>query len=313
MAFSNVIAARFAAVSAPVQGALLMVGAAFCFAVMTGLIRYGSASLEPIQIAFFRNLFALLFMMPWLLSVGPGALRTERIGLHGVRAIVGILAMVCWFYAVALLPLAQAVSLNFTVPLFATAGAAIILGEVVRARRWSATVVGFLGVLVIVRPGFESLPPAVILPILAAVFMASAALLIKSLSRSENPNAMVFYMNLFLTPLSLIPALFFWRWPSWEILGIMILIGLFAVVGHSLMTRAYARADASAVVPFHYVKLPFIALIGYLAFAEVPDVWTLLGAAIIAGAAIYIARREAIVAGARPLVRPAANSLRERN
>ncbi len=293
------LAARFAALSPPVRGALLMTGAAVGFSIMVALIRTASGTLDPLQIAFFRNAFALLFMLPWLARAGVSALRTERIGMHFGRAAIGQAAMTCWFYSVALLPLAQAVSLNFTVPLFATAGAALILGETVRLRRWSATVVGFLGVLVIVRPGVAEVTPATGLPILAAVFMAATVLVVKTLSRSENPNAVVFYMNLFLTPMTLLPALFVWRWPGWEVWGAMALVGALAVVSHSMLTRAYVHADASAVIPFHYTQLPFVALIAFLAFGEVPDGWTLLGAAIIAGSAIYIARREAKVAQPR--------------
>jgi len=298
-AAANALAARFAAVPPPVRGALLMTAAALGFSCMNVIIRAGAQELDPLQIAFFRNAFALLFMLPWLLWAGLPALRTSRLKLHLSRSVIGMAAMTCWFYSVALLPLAQAVSLNFTVPLFATAGAALILGETVRMRRWSATAIGFLGVLVIVRPGMAEVTPATGLPILAAVFMAAAVLIVKTLSRSENPNAVVFYMNLFLTPLSLVPALFVWRWPSWETFALMLLVGLLAVISHLMLTRAYTHADASAVIPFHYAQLPFVALIAFVTFGEVPDAWTLSGAAIIAGSAVYIARREARVAQAR--------------
>jgi drug/metabolite transporter (DMT)-like permease len=213
-------------------------------------------------------------------------------------------AMTCWFFSVALLPLAQAVALNFTVPLFATAGAALILGELVRRRRWTATVVGFLGVLVILRPGFAEVTPATGLPIAAALFMAAAVLLLKTLASSENPNATVFYMNLLLTPMSLVPALFVWRWPDWETWAMMVAVGALAVLAHSMLTRAYVHADASAVIPFHYMQLPFVAAIAFAAFGEVPDLWTLAGAAVIAGSAIYIARREAAVAQTRRVEPP---------
>ncbi len=299
MASLDAIAARFDAIPAPLQGALMMTGAALGFSLMTGLIRLASASLDPLQIVFFRNFFALLFMLPWLLRVGPGALSTPRLPLHFARAAVGFVAMACWFTSVALLPLAQAVSLNFTVPLFATAGAALVLGEVVRARRWTATVVGFLGVLVIVRPGLAEVSPATALPVVAALFMAGAALIVKTLSRSENPSTMVFYMNFFLTPMSLAPALFVWVWPDWITLGTVVLIGLLAMLSHQLLTRAFARADASAVIPFQYARLPFVALIGFLFFGETPDLWTFLGAGIIAAAAVYIAHREAVAARQR--------------
>jgi drug/metabolite transporter (DMT)-like permease len=270
-----------------------MVGATFGFSLMAGLIRYASASLDPLQIVFFRNAFALLFMLPWLARVGFGGLRTGRLGLHFTRAAFGLCAMSSWFTAVALLPLAQAVALNFTVPLFATIAAALVLGEIVRARRWTATIVGFLGVIVIVRPGFESVSPATALPVLAALFMAATAVAVKALSRTEDASAMVFYMNLFLAPMSLIPALFVWRWPDPATWLAVALIGLIAALAHQLLVRSFAKADASAVIPFQYARLPFSAGVGFLAFGEVPDIWTLVGALIIAGAAVYIAQREA--------------------
>ena len=191
---------RLPVLNAPTQGALYMTAAAFFFSVMNYLIRLVAVELEPMQIAFFRNLFALAFMLPWLGRVGFAGLATRRLKTHVGRAVLGLAAMVCWFYAVTLLPLAEAVSLNFTVPIFATAGAAIFLGETVRARRWTATAVGFLGVLVILRPGFTEMTAVMALPIAAAVFMAASTLFVKSLSETESASVVVFYMNLILTP-----------------------------------------------------------------------------------------------------------------
>jgi drug/metabolite transporter (DMT)-like permease len=290
MSMRTAFAERFGMIPAPVQGAIMMSGAAFGFSLMAGLIRFASESLEPLQVVFFRNFFALLFMLPWLTSAGVSGLRTRRFGLHLLRAVVGLVSMGLWFTSIALLPLAQAVSLNFTVPLFTTAGAALVLGEVVRARRWTATIVGFLGVLVIVRPGMQEVSPVLMLPILAALTMAAAVLMVKTLSRTEDANAMVFYMNFFLAPLSLIPALFVWRWPDWPTLAAMAGVGLIAVLAHILVARSFKLADASAVVPFQYARLPFTALVGFLFFAEVPDVWTFVAAGIIAAVPIYIVR-----------------------
>lgn len=293
-----------------------MTAASFLFAVMNGAIRlladgWGNPAgegLHPFQIAFLRNLFALGFMVPWLLHHGHAALRTSRLQMHLWRSAVGLVAMLTWFSAVAYLPLAEAVALNFTAPLFATAGAALILGETVRARRWSATGVGFLGMLIILRPGFTEITPLMTLPVIAAGFMACSVLIVKSLSRTEAPAAIVLYMNLLLTPLSLVPAAFVWRWPTateW-ILGLF--IGLCAALAHNAFTRAFQAADASAVLPFDYARLPFVAAIGYLLFAEVPDSWTWVGAAVIAGAAIYIAQREAQVARERPTLQVSAEA-----
>lgn len=289
-----------------------MTASAFCFAVMNAFIREVSAELHPFQIAFFRNLFALLFILPWLASVGWGGLKTKRLGMQVWRSVIGVIAMGCWFSAIALVPLADAVALNFTLPLFATAGAAIFLSEKVGVRRWSATAVGFIGMLIILRPGFVEMSPAMSLPIVAAVFMAISVIILKSLSDTENPNAMVLYMNLFMTPLSLLPALFVWQTPSWNALGLMALLGLFAMLAHLSLARAYARADASAVMPFDYARLPFVAVIAYVLYGEVADAWTWLGAAVIAGSAFYIARREAQIARLRPASRAAGESARAR-
>ena len=312
MSGSSQEAARLGGLSAPLQGALYMVAAAAGFSVMNALVRLLAEGLDPLQIAFFRNAFALLFMLPWLLRHGTSGLRTERLGLHVWRAVIGLGAMILWFYSVTLLPLAEAVALNFTVPLFVTIGAALILGEVVRARRWSATVIGFLGVLIIVRPGFAEVEWTMAMPIVAAMIMACSALMVKSLSDTEDPNAIVLYMNLLLTPLSLVPALFVWRWPDWSLLPLLLVLGGFAALSHIWLTRSYTKADASAVMPYDYARLPFIAVIAYLAFDEQPDIWTWIGGAVIAGAAIYIARREAQVARMRTVRGAVAHAARGR-
>ncbi|MDX1709529.1 MAG: DMT family transporter [Rhodovibrionaceae bacterium] len=296
---------RLAAIPAPVAGALLMTGAAFGFSVMNVAIRaVADGGIPPVEIAFFRNLFALVFMLPWLIRRGRAALVTQRLPLHLGRALLGLAAMLTWFYSVALLPLAEAVALNFTVPLFATIGAALILRETVRRRRWTATAIGFVGVLVILRPGFAEVSAVTLLPVLAALLMAASILVVKTLARTERPAAIVFYMNLLLTPLSLIPALFDWHWPNLTQFALLALVGGVAALAHIALTRAYQIADASAVVPFDYARLPFVALIAFILFGEVPDIWTWVGAAIIAGAAIYIARREARLARERADVRP---------
>src|SRR3546814_47195 len=313
--------ARGASLSAPVQGALYMTVAAFLFALMNGAIRLlgdgwgadGGEGMHPFQIAFLRNLFALAFMLPWLPRHRRGGLATGRLGTHLWRAGIGLIAMLTWFSAIAYLPLAEAVALNFTVPLFATVGAALFLGETVRARRWTATAVGLLGVVIILRPGFAEFTPVMALPIIAACFTAVTTLIVKSLSRTEAPAAIVTYMNLLLTPLSLLPALFVWRWPTPTEWALGLFIGLCAALAHNAFTRAFVQADATAMMPFDYMRLPFVAVVGYLLFAEVPDGWTWAGAAVIAGAAIYIAQREAQVARQRPTLEVAAETVKERS
>jgi len=285
--------------SAPVTGAVYMGVAALAFSIMVALIRTATEQVHPFEVAFFRNLFALAFLAPWLIRTRFSVLTTGKLKLHGVRAITGLVAMLTWFMALASLPMAEAVSLSFTAPLFATIGAALFLNEIVRKRRWSATIIGFVGVLVILRPGLDTVPPSAVLVLVSALFAAVSALLIKVLSRTQSPGEIVAYLAIFLTPLSFVAALPFWAWPSWQMLGVMFLAGGCGTLGHLAFARAMRVADASAVIPFDYLRLPLVAVIGYFVFGEAMDAISWLGAAIIIGSSIYIARREAVVARQR--------------
>jgi drug/metabolite transporter (DMT)-like permease len=259
-------------------------------------VRVASADLPPLEIAFFRNLFALASMLPWMLSSGFPGLDTRHLRLHLARAVVGVFAMGIWFTSVALVPLADAVALNFTMPLFIVAGAATILGEKVGLRRWSAIAIGFLGMLVILRPGFAEVSPVMVLPVAAAFFMATSLLILKHISATVRAGTSVLYMNLLMTPLSLVPAAFVWIWPHWEEFIPLAALGLIAMMAHLALARALAAADASAIMPFDYARLPFIALFAFVLFGEVAEMWTWIGSAIIASSAIYIARRESVLA-----------------
>ena len=282
-------------IPSPIKGALYMTGASVCFATLNLLIRLAAEELATMQIAFFRAFFALIVMLPWALHQGAGSLRTAYLKTHIGRSLVSVVSMYLWFTAIVVLPLADAVALNFTAPLFVTIGAALILRELVGARRWTATVIGFIGTLVVIRPGFAEVTLYTALPILAAGCVAINSLIVKRVSQHDSPGTIVLYMNLLLTPLCLIPALFVWVWPSPKIWLLVISLGLLAAFAHILFTRAFTHADASAIQPFDYARLPFVALLGYLFFAEVPSPWLWLGGAMIAGAAIYTAHREAAV------------------
>jgi drug/metabolite transporter (DMT)-like permease len=277
---------------ASLRGALWMVGATTAFACMINLVRVLSADFDPLQLVFFRTAFGLLFMLPWLTGRGFGALRTQRLGLHILRAAIGLVAMTLWFITVALLPLAEVTALSFTAPVFTSVLAVLFLGEVMRARRWAATAVAFLGALIILRPGIEAVDPVALLVIVTALVWAVGSIVVKVLGRTDHPAAIVTYMTLFLTPLSLIPALFVWQTPGLFDLGLLALLGAAGSLGHVCLARALATAEASVVMPFDYLRLPLVAVVAYLLFGEVPDVWTWVGGAVIAASSIYIAQRE---------------------
>ncbi len=282
-----------AGLSAPIRGALWMSAAAGAFALMINLVRHLTQIFDPLEVVFFRNLFGLLAMLPWLTSQGIGVLQTRHLGLHVIRAVIGIAAMVLWFTTLSLMPLAEATALSFTAPIFTSILAAVFLGEVMRARRWTAIGIGFLGALVILRPGVEALDPIGLLAVFTAGVWASSTILIKVMARTESAGAIVTYLTLFLTPISLIPALFVWQTPTLGQLALCAALGFAGSLGHFCMTRALAITEASLVMPFDYLRLPLVALVAYLAFGEVADGWVWLGGSIIAASGIYITHREA--------------------
>jgi drug/metabolite transporter (DMT)-like permease len=160
-------------------------------------------------------------------------------------------------------------------------------------RRWAAIIVGFIGTLIILRPGIEGIRPAALLLLFGSLAVAGSVIMVKVLSRTESSTAIVTYMSLYMAPMLLLPTVFVWQTPSWEMLPWLIAMGGFGTLTQWAMTQAYASADATAVLPFDYLRLPCVALIGFLAFDEAPDLWTWIGAAVIALSSIYIAHREA--------------------
>jgi drug/metabolite transporter (DMT)-like permease len=303
--------AAFANLPPIARGLIWSIAGGVTGGVMNVLIRDAAEDIDPLEVVFFRNFFALLFMIPFVARIGLGGLRTSKVGFYVLRAVVAFISMVTWFIGITFVPLATATALNFTAPLFATVLAALVLRERVRARRWSAIVIGLIGVIVILRP-FERPDTSMFVILLSAATAAMGSITVKFLSRSEKPVAIVTYMVLYLTPISLIPALFVWQWPSVAGWTALTLLGLFGVLSHLCMAQSLAVADASAIAPFDFLRLPYAAFLGYIFFGESPDFWTWCGAAIIVASSLYVAHREArlarqdpmAVSGGRP--RPAA-------
>ncbi len=286
----------FARLPSPVRGAIWMLGAAFFFATHGPLVRMAAADIDPLAIAFFRSALLFIVVLPWLLRGGGAVLRTKRPGAQVLRSIFSMSGLVFLILAQANLPLAEVSALTFAQPLFATVGAALILRETVRARRWVATFIGLAGVWIILRPGFEVVDPLFILPIAAAALVAASNLMIKSLSADDSPNTVVAWLIVMSVPVTLVPALFAWSWPALPTFGWLALLAGAGLIAHQCLTRSFAAADASAVLPYDYMRLVVTAALAFWAFGEVPTIWTWIGAAVIVGAVVYIARREAAAA-----------------
>ena len=273
-----------------------MTASTVIFGCMAVCIRLASSQLHPFEIAFFRNFFGFVFILPMLVRHGPSLFRTNKLPLYVVRCLIGIVSMLAGFWAIVNLPLAQAIALSYSTPLFVTIGAVLVLGEIVRARRWTAVRVGFLGVVLIVRPGSADFTAGSLVALMAAVASASVAISIKFLSRTEHPDAIVLYTTMLWVPMSLLPALFVWEMPVGITWLWIILAGLLGTTAHMCWTRALKLGDASMLTPLSFLQILVVAVFGYFLFDEALDRWTVLGAAIIFGSNVYIARREARLA-----------------
>jgi drug/metabolite transporter (DMT)-like permease len=266
--------------------ALLALLAAFSRAAM-------NAGLHPFEVVFLRNVFACIILLPLLAWRGRSLLQSAQFPLYGWRAAISLFSMQAWFYALSLIPLGEVTAISFLAPLFGTIGAVFLLGERVRLRRWTAVIVGFLGAMIILRPGAIPLGAGQICAVLSAMTMGVTAILIKQLTARDDPDKIVLLTNLLLAPLSLVPALFVWRWPSPDALVPLVGMGVCAVLGHVTLVRGYAATDASLAMTFEFSRLPFAVGIAYVAFKETIDLWTWAGALVIFGSAVYITHREA--------------------
>ena len=286
--------ARFDAVPAPLQGLLLMSVSAVAFAGMHALIRYIAATgLHAFEIAFFRVFFAFIALSPIFFRQGFEPFRTNRLGLLAVRGGINAVAMLCFFYGLAQTELATATALSFTAPLFATVFAIFVLGEVVRLRRWSAIIIGFIGTLVVLRPGVVPMDIGPVLIVVSSVIWAGALMIIKILTRTESSVTITVYVSVFLSPITLIAALPFWIWPTVEQLVVLLLLACLGTVAQMSMNQALKVADATVVLPVDFTKLIWGAMFGFLLFGEIPTIWVWTGGLMIFAATTYIGVREA--------------------
>jgi len=263
------------------------------FACMHASVRFISAEMHPFEIAFFRNFFGFCVFVPWVISTGLTAFRTERFPAHLARGVINSGSMLTWFWALSLLPLAEATALGLTGPLFVTLAAIIMLGERVDAQRWFAIGLGAVGTLVILRPGVVEVSLGAILVLASSVFVAASKIITKDLSRTDDAATIVAYLALLMTPITLIPALFVWQWPSWGQLAWLAVIGTLGSTAHYCFVRSYKYIDVTLAEPMVPVRLIWSAIIGYLAFSELPG-WSMwAGGALIVAATTYVAHHEA--------------------
>jgi drug/metabolite transporter (DMT)-like permease len=301
--------AALEAVPRNVQGMFWIVLSGLIFSSFMALVRYVGTTMDPIQASFLRYGLGLVFLLPFFLQVTVADLKALSWKLHLLRGLMHGTGVMLWFYAMSRIPLAEVTAIGFTAPVFATVGAALFLGEKIRLPRITAVAVGLAGAMLIVRPGFAEVDPGAVAMLIAAPIFACSDLVAKALTRRESGPAVVGYLSIIVTLVTMGPALAVWEWPTTEEWILVIMIAGLATVGHLAMTQGFKVGEISAIAPARYIQLLWSALIGFALFGEVPQVWTWVGAVVIVAAAIYIARREALARErGRQTVAPAQSS-----
>ncbi len=281
--------------SSNAQGMLWMLLSTAILASMHGVVRHVAVDLHPFVVAFFRNLFGFVAISPMLLRGGWSSLRSEQPKLQIVRGFTGIMAMLSWFYALSVVPIATATALSFTAAIFASLGALIFLGEKMRLRRWMAVSVSFIGVLIILRPGSSSFDAQALAVLASALMWGCGVVIVKTLSRTDTGVSIVGWMGISLTILSIPPAFVFWTTPNPTQLLWLGLIGLLGTLGHLTMIRGLRQAETTAVMSVDFARLLWATLFGVYIFADPVDVYTWIGGGVIFASAIYIIYRESRV------------------
>ena len=272
----------------------MMLVALLLFTLMGVFIKLSAERLPVMEVVFFRNFLAVILLLPLVWHAGIASIRMNRPKLFIGRAVINAIGMICGFTSLTMIPLAENTALTFTSPIFVTIGAVIFLGEVIRMRRVMAILFGLFGALVILRPGFTEVSLGASLALASALTIALASLLVKKMTETETSIAIVFWMVMIQTPLTLIPSAMVWQWPdqlSWVFLWGMALCG---TVAHILFTKACGLVEITSLQPLEFAKLPFSVVLAWLIFGEWPEIWVWIGGAVIFAATAYITRREAV-------------------
>ena len=297
---SRSIILRWRGLSPAIQGMVWMFLSTFAFTSMVGFVREASATFNTFEITFWRALFGLLFMVPWLARVRFRGLKTKCAGMHLTRNVLHFIGIVTWVYVVAWINLSVGIALQFTVPLFTIAMAALILKERVDRARWTATMIGFAGVLVIIRPDAGAIDTLAVITLVSAAFYAASNIATMAIGQDDSSELVVFYMHLMHLPMALFGAVAMgMSVPHWTDLPMLAGVGISATFAHYLLAQALRVTDASVVMPIDFLKLPWIALLAYTLFGESPAAGAWGGGTIIFGATYYILRRESRAGRAR--------------
>lgn len=261
----------------------------FFVSIMIAIVRHLSENFHIFFIVMMRNFFAFALFIPLMVKSRTALFKTKYLHLHFFRNINGLIGMLLWFYAITLMPLPEAVSLTFSVPIITTFAAIFFLKEKINIKVWIALLTGFIGILVIIRPGFKDFNFAYALAILATFSWSISNILVKKMTTTDRPETIVAYMSFIMLVFSIPLGLMHMQAMTLSQICWLVALGLFSNLSHLSMSNAYSKADLNIVQPFDFTRLIFISIISYFAFDEVIDIYSALGAAIIMAGTIFVA------------------------
>ena len=273
--------------------ALLAIGATLFGSFMGAGVKLLSDDLHPIIICFYRCLMGLIIITPFVARNNFKALQTDNMRLQIFRALINIISMICWFSAIGMMHFEKATALGFTTPLFTTVLAVLILGEVIRFHRTAALLLGFVGILIIIRPGYMPFEFGTILMLIASFSFSFVLIFVKKLSATDSSLTIIFYHLLYMTPAFFILSFFYWESINLSQLIVFILMGASGLLSHWCLAQAFKMSDTTFVMPLQFTKLIWASLIGLFIFSEQPDIWTWIWGVIIFISVVYITYREA--------------------
>ena len=264
-------------------------------AIMVSGIKILSNDLNPFILVFYRCFFGVIIIVPFLFFQKFNDLKTKNIKLQFLRCSINIYSMISWFIAIGTLQLEKAAAIGFTTPLFTTLLAIIFLGEVIRFHRITALIIGFIGILVVIRPGFIAIEPGVLWLLSAALSFSFVLIIVKKLTKQDTSLTTAFYHMLFLTPPTFLISLFYWESISFNHFMILCVVAIAGFITQVTSNQSLKMSDTSFVMPLQFTNLIWLSFIGYALFSELPNLWTWIGGSIIFSAVIYITFRESIV------------------
>ena len=273
--------------------AFLAIGATLFGSFMGAGVKLLSDDLHPIIICFWRCLMGLILITPFVVRNNFKALETKNMRLQIFRAAINILSMICWFSAIGMMHFEKATALGFTTPLFTTVLAVIVLGEIIRFHRTAALILGFIGIMIIIRPGYMPFDHGILLMLIASFSFSFVLIFVKKLSATDSSLTIIFYHLLYMTPTFFILSLFYWENISLNQLMVFIFMGASGLLSHWSLAQAFKLSDTTFVMPLQFTKLIWASLIGLFFFSEKPDIWTWVGGIIIFISVVYITYREA--------------------